>query len=321
MNMKKLLYFAIVILIVFFGSCSIQKMAVNAVADALGGGGTGGSSLTSDNDPELVGEALPFALKMYEILLEQTPEHTGLLLTTGMGFIMYSNAYVQSPADMLPVYAFEEQQEEYTRAKNLYLRGRNYIFKALEIKHPGFHEAIEKKELETFISRINGEDVDYLYWGAAGWFAAIAINVFDLELTFQIPMAKAMMDRAYEIDPDYGEGTIDDFYILYYASLPPDLGGSEEKAREHFRRAVELSNGRNASPYVSLATTLSIQNQDLEEFENLLKTALAIDVDKDPETRLMNVIMQDKAEWLLEHKEDFFIEASAPEETDEGEEW
>lgn len=321
MNMKKLLYFAIVILIVFFGSCSIQKMAVNAVADALGGGGTGGSSLTSDNDPELVGEALPFALKMYEILLEQTPEHTGLLLTTGMGFIMYSNAYVQSPADMLPVYAFEKQQEGYTRAKNLYLRGRNYIFKALEIKHPGFHEAIEKKELETFVSRINGEDVDYLYWGAAGWFAAIAINVFDLELTFQIPMAKAMMDRAYEIDPDYGEGTIDDFYILYYASLPPDLGGSEEKAREHFRRAVELSNGRNASPYVSLATTLSIQNQDLEEFENLLKTALAIDVDKVPETRLMNVIMQDKAEWLLEHKEDFFIEASAPEETDEGEEW
>ncbi len=319
MNMKKLLYFSIVILAVLFGSCSIQKMAVNAVADALGGGEMSGSSLTSDDDPKLVGEALPFALKMYEILLEQTPEHTGLLLTTGMGFVMYSNAYVQSPADMLPVYEFEKQQEAYTRAKNLYLRGRDYIFKALEIKYPGFLEAVENEEVEPFISRFTEEDIDDLYWGAAGWFAAIAINVFDFELMYQIPMAKAMMDRAYELDPDYADGTIDDFYILYYASLPADLGGSAEKAREHFRLAVEKSDGQNASPYLSLATTLSIQNQDLEEFENLLNTALEIDVDKNPETRLMNVIMQDKAEWLLQNKEDFFIEASAPGDIEEGE--
>jgi len=319
MNMKKLLYFSIVILAVLLGSCSIQKMAVNAVADALGGGEMSGSSLTSDDDPKLVGEALPFALKMYEILLEQTPEHTGLLLTTGMGFVMYSNAYVQSPADMLPVYEFEKQREAYARAKNLYLRGRNYIFKALEIKYPGFLEAVENEEVESFISGFTEEDIDYLYWGAAGWFAAIAINVFDFELMYQIPMAKAMMDRAYELDPDYADGTIDDFYILYYASLPPDLGGSKENAREHFRMAVEKSDGQNASPYLSLATTLSIQNQDLEEFDNLLNTALEIDVDKNPETRLMNVIMQDKAEWLLQNKEDFFIEASAPGDMEEGE--
>jgi predicted anti-sigma-YlaC factor YlaD len=302
--------------VIFISGCSIQKMAINAVADALGGGTTGGSAFTTDDDPDLVGDALPFALKLYETLLEQAPEHTGLLLTTGMGFVMYSNAYVQSPADTLPEWEFEKQGEMYARAKNLYLRGRDYVFTGMELKYPGFYEAIERKNLEEFLQQVKPEDIDYLYWGAAGWFAAIAINVFDLELTIQIPQAKAMMDRAYELDPDYGEGTIDDFYILYYAALPPDLGGSDEKAYFHFERAVELSDGENASPYLSLATSMSIKNQDVEEFTTLLHRALEIDVDKNPETRMLNVIMQDKAAWFLEHTEDFFILGP-----DEEEEW
>mgnify|MGYP006309743197 CR=1 FL=1 len=110
--MKKRGAYLLVLLPVFlFGSCSIQKMAVGAVADALGGGTTGGTSLTGDNDPELVGDALPFALKLYEILLEETPEHTGLLLTTGMGYVMYANAFVWTPADMMSDWEFNVPSE------------------------------------------------------------------------------------------------------------------------------------------------------------------------------------------------------------------
>lgn len=315
--MKKAGVFALILIpLLFVSSCSIQKMAVGAVADALGGGTTGGSSLTGDNDPELVGDALPFALKLYEILLEQAPEHTGLLLTTGMGYVMYANAFVQSPADMMPEWEFEAQVEQYARAKNLYLRGRNYIFDALELKYPGFKQAVKEKTLEEFLPKVEEEDIDYLYWGSAGWFAAIAINVFDLELTIEIPMAKAMMDRAYALNPDYGNGTIDDFYILYYASVTPDMGGSIDKAFYHFDEAVRKSKGLNAGPYVSLATTVYMQQQDVDAFTATLEQALAIDVDANPDIRLLNVIMQDKAEWYLEHLDYFFLIDS-----EEDEEW
>jgi predicted anti-sigma-YlaC factor YlaD len=307
MMKKRSLFLLILLTIVLLGSCSIQKMAVGAVADALGGGTTGGTSLTGDNDPELVGDALPFALKLYEILLEQTPEHTGLLLTTGMGYVMYANAFVQSPADMMPEWEFKVQSEQYARAKNLYLRGRNYIFDAMELKYPGFRQAIKDKALADFLQQVEAEDIDYLYWGSAGWFAAIAINVFDLELTIEIPMAKAMMDRAYELDPDYGDGTIDDFYILYYASVTPDMGGSIDKALYHFEEAVRKSEGMNAGPYLSLATSVYMQQQDAAAFVRTLEQALAIDVDEKPEIRLLNVIMQDKAEWYLKHLENFFL--------------
>lgn len=305
----------VVLLFAAFGSCSIQKMAVGAVADALGGGTTGGTALTGDDDPELVGDALPFALKLYEILLEQTPEHTGLLLTTGMGFVMYANAFVQTPADMMSEWEFEEQSKQYNRAKKLYIRGRNYIFDALELKYPGFKNSIKEKTLPDFIKQFEEEDIDYLYWGSAGWFAAIAINVFDLELTIEIPMAKAMMDRAYELNPDYGDGTIDDFYILYYASVTPDMGGSIEKAFFHFEQAVEKSEGLSAGPYVSLATTVYMQRQNVDAFIETLEKALAIDVDVKPEIRLLNVIMQEKARWYLEHLDYFFLIES---EEDEG---
>ena len=57
-------------------ACSIKKLAMNQVANAL----TGSSSstvFTGDNDPELVGDALPFAIKMYESLMNANPASPG----------------------------------------------------------------------------------------------------------------------------------------------------------------------------------------------------------------------------------------------------
>src|SRR5215510_12415400 len=92
-------------------SCSINKMAINAVSNALTGSGSA-ETFTGDSDPELVGDALPSAIKMYETLLSQNPNHQGLLLTTGSMFVMYANAFVQTPAEMLdPIDYYEERLE------------------------------------------------------------------------------------------------------------------------------------------------------------------------------------------------------------------
>jgi len=40
----------------------------------------------SDDDPELVREAVPFSLKLIESLLEQSPQHRGLLYAASSGF-------------------------------------------------------------------------------------------------------------------------------------------------------------------------------------------------------------------------------------------
>jgi predicted anti-sigma-YlaC factor YlaD len=78
------------------------------------------------------------------------------------------------------------------------------------------------------------------------------------------------------------------------------------RAREHFARAVELSGGLRASPYVTLAETVAVAEQNRTEFNQLLDRALLIDPDRKPEWRLMNLIIQQKARRLKERADDLF---------------
>ena len=83
-------------ILVFLSGCSIKKMAMNQLGDALSGVGT---VFTSDEDPELVGDALPFSLKLMESVLAETPEHESLLIALSSGFTQYGYGWVQLEAD------------------------------------------------------------------------------------------------------------------------------------------------------------------------------------------------------------------------------
>jgi predicted anti-sigma-YlaC factor YlaD len=308
-----LLLFSAVLLLL--SGCSIQKIAIRKVADMMSGE-EGASVFTGDEDLELIADAMPFVLKLYEIMLEQEPEHTGLLLTAGKGFIGYANVFVQTPMEMLSYEEYEKEKALRTRAKKMYLRGRNYVLRALEVRHPGSIEVLSgnftdqagQEKLSALLSEMSEEDVPFLYYAAVGWFGAVGMDVFDMDLTLDVPKAVAMVDRGYELDPDYGNGLIHEFYISYYASIPPGMvEGSEEKARFHFKRAVELSGGKNPAPYVALATTLSIQKQDAKEFIELLNTALEIRPEDDPDNKMIIVQNRGRAAWYLSRIEDFFL--------------
>ena len=95
--------------------------------------------------------------------------------------------------------------------------------------------------------------------------------------------------------------------MISYSMKSPDQSGNGEKlARLYFNKAIESSGGHDCSPYVTLAELVSVNNQDHKEFEELLKKALTIDIDIDPELKLSNIISQSRARWLLEQKEELF---------------
>ncbi|MDR1862654.1 MAG: TRAP transporter TatT component family protein [Treponema sp.] len=286
--------------------CSINKMATRAVANALTGAGAG-TVFTGDSDPRLVGDALPFAIKMYEALLDTQPDHQGLILTTGSLFVMYANAFVQGPAEMLPRTEYRERREERERARLLYLRGVGILRSGLDKKYPGFNEAGREGKLDAYLARLKKEDVPLLYWTVAATLSAYSLDPFNLELGMRIPELSAMIQRAYELDPDFNGGAIDDFYILFYGSLPPFLGGDKSKADIHFKLAVEKSGGMSAGPYISYAQAVSIPAQDYETFKEYLETALAVDPDANPSNRLVNIISQRKAQYLLDNASNYFL--------------
>jgi len=301
----------IVLVLIFLPACSIKKLAMNQVANALTDQ-TSGTVFSGDNDPELVGDALPFAIKLYESLMVANPSHLGLKLKTGSLYIMYANAFLQTPALMLPESEFKMQEFNYKRAKNLYLRGRDIMLGALEHKYPGFRQNLQKKMFAKALTATNKKDVPLLYWAGAGWLGAYAIDPFDMDLGMTMPAAAALMDRVLELEENYANGAIHEFYILYYGSLPEYMGGNLQKARNHFEKAIAISAGKSSTPYIALATTVAVKEQNISEFQSLLKQALAIDPGIDPENRLLNILNQRKALWLLEHVDDFFLETEVP---------
>jgi predicted anti-sigma-YlaC factor YlaD len=292
-------------LTVMLGSCSLNKVAVNLVANTLSSGDS--TVFTGEEDPQLVADALPFAMKLYESLLEQTPENEDLLLTTGSIFTMYANAFIQSPASMLPGSEYERQQQMLNRAKKMYLRGRGYLLQAVELRYPGFGEHLNAGEMEQALAPTEIEDVPLLFWTAASWLGAFSTDTFDMELLLNLSKPIAVLNRALELDEAWSDGMIHDTLISIYGSLPEAMGGSEEKARYHFEKAVEYSGGLSPSPYVALASTVSVANQDTEEFKQLLAKAIAINPDDNPDNRLQILLSQEKARWLLDHIEDFFL--------------
>jgi len=276
-------------------------MAMNMIADALTGEGSA-DVFAGDPDPQLIGDALPFAIKMYEALLSQNPTHQGLMLTTGSLFIMYANAFVQGSAEKLAHYEWQQREAALARAKQLYLRGIAILDNALEARHRGFRQAMANEEVrDSFLRRFRREDVGLLYWAVAGGLSAYSIDLLNFELSARIPEWNAMIHRAYELDPNFGGWALNEFFIIFYASLPEVLGGNLELARHHFRLAVEKSGGTSTSAFLSYARNIDIPAQDYDNFRYNLEKALAIDVDVNVSTRLVNIINQRKARWLLDN--------------------
>lgn len=292
-------------------SCSLEKLAMKKVAGMLSGSSSA-DVFSSDNDPDLVGDALPFAIKLYESLLSSLPDHAGLRLRTGSLYIMYANAFVQTPADMTPRREGELKEYLLARAKNLYLRGRDILFMALEKKNPLIRSQLKERKYKEAMAPFKKEDVSLLYWTAVGWVAAFSVNPFDMTLGQTLPQTAAMMVRVAELDPGFNQGALDVFYVNYYGSLPNYMGGDAGKAREHFAKAQAIAGTKDTSALMALATTVSVKEQNAAEFKKLLRQVLEFDPDKSPENRLVNILNQRKARWLLDHIDDFFVETERP---------
>ena len=288
--------------------CSIKRLAVNKLGDALAGGGT---TFASDDDPEFIKAAVPFSLKLMESLLNESPKHKGLLFAASSGFTQYGYAFVQQDAEELEGTDVAASLEMRQRARRLYLRARDYALRGLESAHPGFSNALRADALAA-VKTLTKRDVPQTYWAAASWAAATVVIKDNPELINDLPIIETLVDRALELDEAYDHGAIHAFLISYELSRPSSTGDRAARSRAHFERAVQLSQGRQAGPFVSLAEAVSIEKQDRKEFESLLKQALAVDPNAKPEWRLANLVMQRRARWLLSKKEDLFLTATKP---------
>lgn len=299
---------ALIVVLLVSPGCSIKRLAVNKLGDALAGGGT---TFAADDDPELVKSAVPFSLKLMESLLSESPKHKGLLFATTSGFTQYGYAFVQQDADELEATDFAAAEALRARAKRLYLRARNYGLRGLEVAHRGFTNQLALKPREA-VAKLTRRDVPQVYWTAAAWGAAVSLSKDDPAIIAEIPQMEALIDRALELDESWGDGAIHGFLINYEMSRQGTTGDAAARARKHYERALELTQGKQAGPLVTFAEAVCVEKQDAKQFAELLNRALAINPDEQPATRLVNLVMQRRAKWLLSRQDDLFLTVDKP---------
>jgi predicted anti-sigma-YlaC factor YlaD len=264
-------------------SAALVRFAVVGLAATLG--------MSCATSPAFVGKVLPSIIASNEKKREKHPDDKALILETGRYYISYANAFVETPADMLPPEQHERKTAEKERAKDLYLRGIAVLETATD----------------------TDTDVDFLYWKAAGTLAAFAIDPFDYTsgLGAKLPEYIAMLNRAYEINPDYNNGALDEMLFRVYAALPAEMGGDKAKAKTYFESALQKTRGLSPGIFVTWAQSISIPSQNYAEYRTMLERALSINPNRDKANTLVHKISQKKARWLLKNAGYFFIETDS----------
>jgi len=306
--MTRVLAALIALLLVAAPSCSIKKLAANKVGDAIA---SGGSTYETDDDLELVGDALPFSLKLIESLLSATPDHIGLLNAACKGFTSYGYVFVQNGDKALSDPGLATEDALKLRARHLYQRALRYGLRGLDVTYPDLSSKL-MVEPKGAMAPVKKVDVERVYWAAASLGLAISISKGDAAMIARVPEVEAMLDRAMALDEAWGAGSLHEFAITLASAKP---GGADPAAlKTHYERALELSGGNRASLFTTYAEAAAIPAQDVEAYRALLERALAVDTNARPEWRVANLAAQKRARWLLAHAEDYFLlpEGDAP---------
>lgn len=289
------------LVVALLGGCSVKRLMADSVGEALSGDF---GVYASEEDPDLVREAIPFGLKTLESLLAISPDHRGMLLSAAKGFATY--AYLlQDEADRLEAVDLDRSRLLRARSKKLYLRGRDYALRGLNLTHSRFEERLRRDHVST-LAETTKDDVPFLYWAGASWGGALSAGPDDLAMVSEAPLFGALVRRVVGLHEQYEAGAAHEFLVSYEASRP---GGSAASAREHFYRALALTDAPRSSLFLVLAESLSVKEQNLDEFKDLLSKALAVDPDRQPNERLINMIARRRARWLSGRISELFIDA------------
>ncbi len=266
--MKKLL-----LLPLLLGACSLNRTAAKVTSGVVD---AGLPAVFSQADPQYAKEALPANLQLMEILLKSDPDNKPLLLNAAQGFCGYAFMFL------------EEEQPE--RASGFYLKGQAYAERALK----GATAGTAKKK-----------DARPLFWHTFCKALYMNINRDKPEAIAEIPELEPAALKLLQLEPGYYYNAAHDIMGAYYAIRPRMLGGSPEKAAEHFEQALK---GDGADFHLSrylYAKMAAVAAQDQELFERLLNEIISAEL-KDGDKRLANEVAKQKARKLLEKKDELF---------------
>jgi hypothetical protein len=276
--------------------CSLKRFAVDQTAKILLGALP---AFETEWDFELVEASLPANIKTVEGFLLAAPDNEDLLMMVAQAYTSYALVVLEDRLEQT-----EEEAPAFTplaqRTREMYLRGHRHGLRLLDGRHPGAREAVEKGKdaLAPLLARCTARDVPALFWTGMPLAGAVNVARDDVTMISRMPIAKALIGRALELDEGYYHAGSHMIIGSILGSIGKMLGGDPDQARKHFERALELTGRKFLLVQVMYAKTVGVQVQDRALFEKLLGEVVKADLGIYPEQKLANVAAKRRARRL-----------------------
>lgn len=267
------------------GCASLVGSMTGGMADDLG------SAILDNPDVTMVRDGAPAYLLLIDGLLESNPDDERLLSRAAQLNSAYAAAFVDDP-----------ERSEHLNGKALRLAERAVC--------AGVRNGcdVRDRELEGYQAWLEarGEgDVPLLYRLGTTWAGWIQVNRDDFSAVAELSRVKALMRRIIELNAGYDHGGAHLYMGIFESLFPPAMGGHPERARQHFERALALSDGRHLMTKVAYAEQYARLVFDRDLHDRLLEEVRAAEP-RVPGLTLINVVAQERAAELLESADDYF---------------
>lgn len=290
-------------------ACDMGQFTVNTTAKVLI---RAQPSLKMESDYDLASRAIPGTLKTVEGFWVVDPENPILRGILAEGYCQYAIGFVEDEWEVALINKdFDAAQHLDNRATRMFLRCMNYALMTLGKKYQdglfGETEAVAK-----LIAGTPGSKRTPLMWAAVGLGSMINHNKDNVELVAQAPTAKAMLLKVVELDEkhppkDKSHAALPHIALgLLYTASGAQLGGDAAKAEQHFKKALEITDGKFLLARVNYAKRVGVMTQNRELFHNELVKVLQTDPAIWPEQRLANEIAHRRARRYLSQEKELF---------------
>lgn len=243
------------------------------------------------DDPETIKKGVPAYLILISSMIKGDPESPDLL---------------ESGAQLYGAYASGFSDNDKSK-KALTNRAFNYASRAICIRNTDFCEVknISYFEFEKRLTSVEKSQAKYLLIFISSWAGDIEANSSDWNAVAELPKVKAGLQHVIEIDETVSNGNAHLYMAVMESLLPPTLGGKPDIAKNHFDRAIEISNGENLMAKVLYAEKYARMLFDRDLHDQLLQQV--IDAESGPKEQiLINALAKQKAAELLSNAEDYF---------------
>lgn len=249
------------------------------------------AAVLNQDDPETVRDGAPAYLLLLDSFLEGSPNDPALLSAAATLYATYGTVFADDPE----------------RAARLTNRARNYSTNALchSYKPSCDWEGMLYEDYVQTLAGLRSKHADVVFSHGLASLAYIRAHSSDYAAIALLPYSEALFERYLEINDGTDDGAIHTYLGVLNTLIPPALGGQPEKGREHFEKAISLSNGTDLSAKVEFASGYARLLYDRELHDRLLQEVLAADPEV-PGSTLLNVLAQRQALVLLETADDYF---------------